>query len=235
MPLLLGKWIVGSHVGLQGRDAEEWLAMAPMEMGRYADLLLNVILGILIFYFPGGYTWMLFLGMAGSHCWIYLFDHCKVLRYVPTCDFAGYEIEWCCQAMFAPILGLVASCLVFKSNCEEGYLHCATGMSLILICTLGWFVHVVVLLMLLVYVVPMMGMKQPEEDPHEGETYQKLAERIPCAWFSSNPVHCLRSAHFYQHDPPCEFYVPGMEAHLKANVEIGCYYQEDDKHPGKAT
>merc|ERR1740123_2152845 len=70
-PLLLGRWIVKGNVGLQGRDAEEWLALTPMDMGRYADLLLNIILGILIFYFPGGYTWQLFLGMAGSHAYIY--------------------------------------------------------------------------------------------------------------------------------------------------------------------
>lgn len=48
-----------------------------MDIGRYADILLNIILGILIFYFPGGYTWTLFLGMAASHVWIYLFDYYK--------------------------------------------------------------------------------------------------------------------------------------------------------------
>merc|ERR1719203_2035726 len=43
-PLVVGKWIVGSHPEITGTDAQEWLAAPPMELGRYADILLNVLL-----------------------------------------------------------------------------------------------------------------------------------------------------------------------------------------------
>ncbi len=67
LPLQLGKSIVQSHPVIQGQDAEAWLAAAPMDMGRYADILLDVVLAVLIFYFPGGYTPSLFALMAGCH------------------------------------------------------------------------------------------------------------------------------------------------------------------------
>merc|ERR550537_332573 len=52
-PLKAGQLLVSKHPKVVGWQAEGWLVAAPMEMGRYADILLNVVLGILIFYFPG--------------------------------------------------------------------------------------------------------------------------------------------------------------------------------------
>jgi len=224
-PLMLGSLIVRTHPEVQGLDAAEWVAMVPMEMGRYADLLLNVILGIMIFYFPGGYTWMLFLAMAASHAWIYVFDHYRVLRAIPACIFASYDVEFAAQAMLAPIVGIVAACLVFKSNCEPG-MHCLKGPPLIGLCSLGWLVHTVVHLLVLQYVIPLFGKHEPLEDPAKDETFETLAHRLPCSWFTANPVYCLRSRHKYQHSPPCSFFILGQEHHMKVNPKIGCYFQE---------
>mmetsp|Transcript_19887 Transcript_19887/g.49608 ORF Transcript_19887/g.49608 Transcript_19887/m.49608 type:complete len:973 (+) Transcript_19887:68-2986(+) len=231
-PLFLGRLIVRSHPEVMGRDAEEWVGMAPMEMGRYADLLLNTILGILIFYFPGGYTWMLFLGMAGSHVWIYVFDHYRVLRSIPACTFASFDVEWWAQAIMAPIIGIMAACLVFKSNCEPGY-HCLRGPSLILICFAGWLVHTVFHLIFLTYVVPKFGKPEPAEDPAAGETFASLCHHVPCSWFTSNPVHCLRSKLKLQHNPPCSFYFLGKEKYMKTNKAIGCYFEEASDEKSK--
>lgn len=225
LPLIVGRWLVKSHVGARGRAAEEWLEMAPMDMGRYADLLLNAILGILIFYFPGGYTWQLFFGMAGSHLYIYLFDQYKVLRSIPACRYASFDIEWCCQAMFAPIIGIMASCLTFKANCEPG-MHCTTGAPLIMLCCLAWLVHTTVHLVVLWKVVPMFKAQRGEDwkDPEEGKTYQQVAASTPVSWFSMNKVHCLRSKLKFGHSPPCSHMILGKEQYMKANPSIGCYY-----------
>jgi len=225
LPLMLGKWIVRNHPEVMGRDAEEWVAMVPMEMGRYADILLNTILGILIFYFPGGYTWMLFLGLAGSHLWIYLFDHCRVLRSIPACTFASYDVEWWAQALMAPIIGIMAACLVFKSNCEPGY-HCIRGRTLILSCCAAWLVHTVLHLLCLIYVVPKFGKPEPEEDPTVGETFSSVCHHAPCSWFTANPVHCLRSKLKFKHSPPCSFFCLGKEKFQKTNPAIGCFYED---------
>jgi len=225
MPLWLGRLIVRSHTEVQGIAADEWLGMADMEMGRYADLLLNVILGILIFYFPGGYTWMLFLGMAASHVWIYVFDHYRVLRSIPSCTFASYDVEWWAQAMLAPIVGIIASCWMFKTNCTDGF-HCFRGPSLIFACCLAWTAHVVMHLLVLVVIVPKLGKPAPEEDPSAVETFQSLSTKLPCSWFTANPIHCLRSKHFYNHQPPCAQYVLGKEFVMKPNSTIGCFFEE---------
>jgi hypothetical protein len=225
VPLWLGRWVVKGHPEVQGRLAEEWLTPAPMEMGRYADLLLNMILGVLIFYFPGGFTWKLFLGMAGSHVYIYAFDHWRVLRGIPACVFASYDIEWYCQAMLAPIIGVMASCLVFKSNCEPGAM-CLQGFPLIFSCCVAWVLHVVAHLAVLTYVVPRFGKPAPEVDPCAGMKFEDLARKVPCSWFTSNPIHCLRSKHHYSQSPPCSFYTLGKENFMQVNEGIGCFYME---------
>mmetsp|Transcript_28064 Transcript_28064/g.60937 ORF Transcript_28064/g.60937 Transcript_28064/m.60937 type:complete len:1021 (+) Transcript_28064:210-3272(+) len=229
-PLLLGRLIVRTHPEVQGKEAEEWMAMADMEMGRYADLLLNVILGILIFYFPGGYTWMLFLAMAVSHLWIYAFDHYRVLRSVPACTFAAYDIEWWCQAMLAPIMGIIASCLAFKGNCEPG-MYCLTGFPLIATCSFAWLMHTIFHTACLIYLVPMCGKRLPDEDPAAHETFTSLSQRVPCNWFTANPIWCLRSKFKFKHAPACSFYQLGKERYMKYSPKTGCFFDEQDASP----
>jgi len=229
IPYLFGRFIVKSHIGVQGRDAEDRLLMAPMDMGRYADILLNAILGILIFYFPGAYTWQLFLGLVASHAYIYAFDKFKVLREIPACNYASFDIEWCCQHMLAPIVGIVASCFVFKANCEPGF-HCIAGIPLLGLCSAAWCLHVVVHLLVLRFVVPLFSLKR-NEDPEAGKRYEEVAAATPSTWFSRNLVHCLRSQAKFGHSPPCTYMTVGKEALMKTNPSIGCYYEEQQHAP----
>ncbi len=53
-----------------------------------------VVGGILIFFFPGGYTLILFFGMASSHSYMYGFDHARVLGTVPKCIYASIGVTW---------------------------------------------------------------------------------------------------------------------------------------------
>mmetsp|Transcript_14901 Transcript_14901/g.42783 ORF Transcript_14901/g.42783 Transcript_14901/m.42783 type:complete len:981 (+) Transcript_14901:87-3029(+) len=230
VPLKLGIWIVRSHPEIQGRDAENLVASIPMDMGRYADILLNVLLGILIFYFPGGYTHWLFLGMAVSHSYVYFFDHCRVLRTVPSLMIATMDVDWWSQFMLAPCCGLIASCTFFKTNCQ-GYGYCLTGLPLIAGCSLAFIGHCAIHWLLLLKVVPLFGKTPPEEDPCKGMTFGDLASRFPCSWFTSNALHCLRSHHIYEHNPPCRFLFSGKEHLLKVNKEIGCYFEDTEATP----
>merc|ERR1740130_2047331 len=83
IPYQIGKLIIRTHREVTGSCTEAYIAAFDFDLGRYADILLNVFLGILIFYFPGGYTWSLFYGMFVSHIVIYLFDHWRVLNVIP--------------------------------------------------------------------------------------------------------------------------------------------------------
>merc|ERR1719198_188325 len=55
-PLMLAEWVVRSHPEIVGHTADMLLTSFPMELGRYADIILNILLGAIFFYFPGGAT-----------------------------------------------------------------------------------------------------------------------------------------------------------------------------------
>jgi hypothetical protein len=227
VPLGIGMLIVRSHPEIQGRAAEEWVASIPLDMGRYADLILDIILGILIFYFPGGYTAKLFAGMAGSHLYIYCFDHWKILRNIPSCSIASMDIDWWSQALLIPCMGMMASCWVFKYQCDPAVVNRLEGMELIGACVLAFVVHCVVQFLVLVHVVPMFGMTAPDDDGEEEVSFADIAKNKACTWFTANPIHCLRSKHFHKHSPAMQYFFLGKEHHMKVNKEIGCFFEED--------
>jgi len=225
LPLRVGVLIVRNHSRIQGHSAEEWVASIPFEFGRYADILLNVVLGILIFFFPGGYTHTLFLAMAASHLFIYAFDHARVLKVIPACKFSTMDIDWWSQAMLAPCCALILSAFVFKAN-GRGYGFDFHGRELPVYCTLAFFAHCVVHILLLIYAVPLFGLRD-QPDPSPNTTFKDVAQQNACSWFNCNPVNCLRSELIYEHKVPCAFWVSGREHLLELNEEIGCFFKDE--------
>jgi hypothetical protein len=222
-PLKLAEWVVRSHPEIIGHQADMLLCSFPMDLGRYADILLNVFLGCLIFYFPGGKTHILFLGMVISHVWIYGFDHCKVLRAIPQCNYASMDVDWWSQAMCAPVAAMILSCLVFKANCQD-YGYCVRSNDILIYCTAAFVAHLVLHLLCLQYLVPLMGKVMPE-DHFENVEYKETASKIACSWFNANPIHCLRSQFLHKHEPHCRFCFMGKEHQLHENPKIHCYFK----------
>merc|ERR1719456_1732942 len=128
IPYQLGKLIIRTHSEIKGATAEAYLAAFEFDLGRYADILLNVFLGILIFYFPGGYTWSLFYGMFFSHIVIYVFDHWRVLDVIPSVKIVSMVVDWWAQVMLAACCAMIMMVLVFKANCESYSGYCLTGI-----------------------------------------------------------------------------------------------------------
>jgi len=229
-PLKAGEFLVRTHPMITGRATEEWIMAFEMDMGRYADLLLNCLLGIIIFYFPGGYTYTLFYAMCFSHIVIYCFDHWRVISTIPTCCYASMDVDWWAQWMFAPCTASILSCMVMKANCQ-GYGYCVREMALVEMCVGAWLFHVVIHTLALKYIVPLMGIKDPHADggdPHAGKVFKDVAEEKACSWFTSNPVHCLRSKFITKDEPHCMFWVSGKEHLLEVNEKINCYFQDDE-------
>eukprot|EP00928_Gymnodinium_smaydae_P077086 TRINITY_DN6024_c0_g1_i1.p1 TRINITY_DN6024_c0_g1~~TRINITY_DN6024_c0_g1_i1.p1 ORF type:complete len:992 (+),score=123.91 TRINITY_DN6024_c0_g1_i1:266-2977(+) len=233
LPRLLGHIIVRTHKELRGRHAEDWLACAPMELGRYADLLLNMLLGIGIFYFPGGYTATLFVWMAISHIYIYVFDHYRVLRVIPTCSFASMSTDWWCQVMLAPLCGTILACLIFKANNQPGY-YSLDATHCVLVCFAAFVLHTVVHVLLIIHFVPMLGKKEPSDQESDRRVpYSELSKDVAASYFSTNPIHCLRSKLIYKHSPPCIYWASGKEHLLEVNREIGCHFDAKKACAGK--
>jgi len=224
VPYQLGKLLIRTHREINGNCAEAYIAAFDFDLGRYADILLNVFLGILIFYFPGGYTWTLFYGMFISHIVIYLFDHWRVLAVIPKIQITSYQVDWWAQVMLAACCALVLSALVFKANCESYAGYCIKDMQLISATSLAFVVHMIVHMLLLIYLVP--SMTQEFRDENEGLRYETVAKEEAFSWFAVNPVHCLRSKVLHKHKPYCRFVSPGKEHLLEVNAAIGCHFQD---------
>lgn len=225
LPLKLSEWVVRSHPEMVRGYAESYLVAFEFDMGRYADILLNMFLGILIFYFPGGYTHTLFLGMVVSHMVIYAFDHWRLIRAVPALKVVSMDVDWWSQLMFIPCCSMMMSCMIFKANCKH-YGYCIKGNTLIESCTAGAVIHAIIHFLLLMYLVPAMG-KSGLPDPNEGMEYRTVCEREAVSWFTANPVHCLRSKYVHMHNPPCRYASVGKEHLLQVNAEIGCYFEDE--------
>merc|ERR1740129_538535 len=80
---------------------------------------------------------------------------------------------------------------------------------------------------MLMYVVPLFG-KKPEENPElDNKTYREVNTNLAASWFSTNPIHCLRSQKIYNHAPACTYLFMGKEHLLQTNESLGCYFCDD--------
>mmetsp|Transcript_134764 Transcript_134764/g.430632 ORF Transcript_134764/g.430632 Transcript_134764/m.430632 type:complete len:1080 (+) Transcript_134764:67-3306(+) len=224
LPYKIMVWIVRSHPKIHEWTAERLLTPAPMDLSRYSDVLLNAMLAVLVFYFPPGWTHWIFMAMAGSHLVIYALDHYKVLRCIPSTYFSTADVDWWAQWMLSVPIGLIMSALVFKCN-SRGYIH-VRGWWLILLCTASCILHMVVHTWVLLTMVPKFGCAATSAGADV--QYRVCAERHPFSWFSSNPVHCLRSKYIYKQEPPCDFCIPGKEHLLRVNEKAGYFFHDKE-------
>jgi len=225
VPYYLGKVIIKSHREIRGVTAENYLMAFEFDLGRYADILLNVFLGILIFYFPGGYIWSLFYAMCFSHCFIYCFDHWRVLKVIPYVKIVSMAVDWWAQVTMCFCCAVIMSCLVFKMNCETYAGYCLKEYELLGACTIAGSAHFIVHVLLLVFLVPKLAGEK--EDENANQTFESVAAHESRTWFSVNPVHCLRSKHIHRHSPHCRLAYWGKEHLLETNEKIGCHYSTE--------
>jgi len=224
IPYKLGKVVIRTHKEIQGSCAEAYIMAFEFDLGRYADILLNVFLGILIFYFPGGYIWTLFFAMAFSHSFIYCFDHWRVLKVIPSLKIVSTNVDWWAHVTMCACCATILSCLVMKANCESYSPYCKQDMGLIGLCSVAFTIHFVVHLLLLIYLVPTLG--QEFEDENEGMTFEAVAKDEARTWFAVNPVHCLRSELIHGDKPHCRLASWGKEHFLEVNAKIGCHFSD---------
>merc|ERR1719378_806022 len=168
-PYWIGRVVIRTHREVQGACAEAYLMAFEFDLGRYADILLNVFLGILIFYFPGGYIWTLFFFMCFSHCFIYCFDHWRVINVIPYIKIVSMEVDWWAQVTMAFNCAIIIACMVFKANCETYVNYCLTDLPLVGICTIAGVAHFIVHVALLVFLVPKLAGNVDTADKGDNE------------------------------------------------------------------
>lgn len=221
LPYKLSSWVVRSNTKFRSFHAERNLASTPMDLSRYADVLLNVILAVLIFFFPGGFTLQMFAMLAVSHVYIYGYDHYRVLRSIPQCEFASLNVDWWAQWLLTVPCGIIIAAAVYKWAVDTK--HHTWGYGIVYLTSAAFIGHVLVHTALLVWFVPLLG--RSEKEPST-KSYAECSRRLAQSWFSANPVHCLRSSFIYKHDPPCDFCMAGKEHLLRKNEAIGVYFDD---------
>lgn len=226
-PHHVGCLFIRSRKDLDGKRAEKALALPIMEQARYADVIFNVNLVVLIPFIAPGYMLKVFIPLLFSHVVIYAYDHWKVLRSALRFNWSGDSVNSYAQKLFSVPTGLLAAGLVFKVNqwsgdpkiLGSGYLH-GEKMWGCMLC--ACVVHIVIHLLLLEYLVPVLG---NVERVQAEDTYEACSRKTPCSYFSSNPVHCLRSKYIYKHNPPQGYYIVGKEHLLVTNAKIGAHFE----------
>jgi hypothetical protein len=239
LPYHIGKSLVRSHPEATGVDAESLLMCLPTDLGRYADVLLNMLIAILIFLFPSGYTFQMFALLALLNVYTYCYDHVRILKYTLQCAYTNRTIENAAEMVLAVPCGLLLACYIFKSRCTahnfpevEAELHtaeelkCLKGPIIFWHCLVALLCHCAVHWFLLLFVVPWF--RPAKKMTATQEPYRKASMRIPCNWFSANDVHCLRSRYIYEHNPPASFCFVGKEHLMEYSEAAQCFYTAEE-------
>lgn len=227
-PFTVQKWLLRTHPEVRGRNAEKSVDFfAPMDMGRYGDILLNILLVTLIFFFPSGSILPILLTYVVSHLYIYCYDQYRILRCVPAFNYGSDEVDKYTQLMVIIPCAVLASCIVFKLNCMNDESFCYDGWALALRMVGAFFAHCLVHLVLIQVVVPLVSSMRGHKVAEE--TFAQAAKTEACTWFTANPVHCLRSKYIHKDSPSCCYYMQGKEHLIRANPDIGVYFEDTRK------
>jgi hypothetical protein len=221
-PYFMGSRLLRSHPEVQGRKAE--LAMEhfqPMDLARYSDILLNMSLAVMTLYLPGGYVLPTFMSMALSQVFIYVFDHWRALRFVPEFSYSRNLVDRFASSWMALPCALTASCAVFKGY--PFYWPDLHGASLFCVMLWAFMAHWALHLFIIGKIYKLKGKHKRAE-----KTYAEVAEHHAETWFSTNPVHCLRSKYIKGHQPAQVFHMKGKKHLQRRNPDIGCHFEDED-------
>merc|ERR1719383_889960 len=223
IPMHLIRKVVATRPVAQD-DADKALAPKPMDLGRYADILLNMIQAVISLFFASQYVMHTLLGLLSGQVFIFWWDHFRVLRQVQGFHYSSNATDNFAQKCTAVLCAFLAAAVANRWRWtldeekvleEEQY-----GWHLVLMSGLThFFVHT----FLLESVVPLLS--TPRTKKVTLKPYKDVAQERPVNHFNANAVHCMRSQFLHGHSPPCTFYVQGKEHLLEVNPELGQFYK----------
>lgn len=246
LPQLLYKSIVGSRGDISVKDAEDILEYPPFDLSRYGDILCNVGLCCSMLLFTHSELWWMFFMLVLSNLFLYAWDHVKVLRFSSKTIYPTSRTDDSMMYMMCLPGGVLASAIVFKRLGIKYSDFANLRFNVVTFMLAAFFAHCV-LHVVLIKLIRHWSRKQRDQRLADlggrnlfDSTYKTIAKRKPANYFNTNPVHCLRSKHFYKHTPECVFYRVGKESQLKRNEAIGLYFtpheaEEQEMCPGATT
>eukprot|EP00929_Paragymnodinium_shiwhaense_P067392 TRINITY_DN33931_c0_g1_i2.p1 TRINITY_DN33931_c0_g1~~TRINITY_DN33931_c0_g1_i2.p1 ORF type:complete len:789 (-),score=201.18 TRINITY_DN33931_c0_g1_i2:24-2390(-) len=224
---LISMKVVGFYPMLRGRSAEK--ALSPyqeMTSGRYAEISYNTMLAVTVFFFAEGYTLPMLIGMALSHFFVLIYDHVRVIRVTPVFYWADSVMDRAAMALMVVPAGIVLCGALFY--CSYTFMPDADPRKVLGICVLGFFVHGLLHLKILLDVLPSVARTRFKAT---SAYYTKVATMQPANYFSCNPIHVLRSRYILEEDPPAAYYTLGKEHCMWPSPAAGTFYLK----PGDVT
>mmetsp|Transcript_52461 Transcript_52461/g.170372 ORF Transcript_52461/g.170372 Transcript_52461/m.170372 type:complete len:1004 (-) Transcript_52461:81-3092(-) len=218
LPYHLGTRIVRSrHLTLT--QSEACLAPIIFDLTRYGDILVNLTLTAFAFFTASGWVLKTLVGLLTGNLFIYILDHCRVLRVVRNFYLNSAQTDSVAQQLLSIPCGILAACTAFQL---QGLGFGAKWNTWGVLFTV-FSIHAVLHFVFVRSLVPILGSVKHD---HSQDRYEKTAARFPANYFNANPVHCLRSV--FLHDdqsPPCIFHVPGKEHVLECNEKLGLHFK----------
>jgi len=237
-PLYLGRFMVRSSPKdeMSRLDAEGMVLPPYFDMTRYGDLINNILLCIICFFLTNVNLWYVFLWLLIGNVYIYYWDKYRILRFTQRTDYSTDAMENTAQYLTILPCAMLAGAFAFKAyggqamvakwERDEFLAFNAVWMTVI-----GAMVgHCILHLLFLKYIFPKFAPAIVEQEENS-ETWKAMSEKYACSWFSSNPVHCLRSRHILEHQPPFVYHVYGKEHLQVKNEKINQWYEAGHFEP----
>lgn len=229
LPFFVCKALLAHHPECRGREAEKSLEFfVPFDMSRYGDLLLNLMLCVLIVFFPPGTFLKMMMALVICHTGVYFYDQYRILRCVPAFGYGSDIIERVVQICMGIPTAFLAAGIVFKGGCLQALPFCLQGANVGMAMALASVLTLALHVFLIKSVVPMFDNVWMNYQVSQTQ-YSEAAASSASTWFSENPVHCLRSKYVYMHEPPCMFNTRGKEHVMKKNEKCGVYFDGGDR------
>lgn len=178
---------------------------APMDLGRYADHLVNFSLAIASLFFASGYVLPTLAGLLVSFLFCYMYDRVRVLRYVDCFNYPTAAAENIAHELLAIPCAALAAVAAFQCRIvgafglDEGWM--------VWVVFFAFFLHILLhhLLLRLVRALSkgqskLCGLSLP---------YSQVVQRHLTDWFSANKVHCLRTKYVLGLETPTNLIAPG--------------------------
>lgn len=185
--IFVASLVVGSHSELVGRRAEKVMQQNGMTKFMYGKVLANTLVAVLVLPWPGGFTWRTFLSLGASNTLVYFNNAWRVLRGSTATMHTTWHVEYVCQQLLAPIVGLILVIAVFKTNCyAPGF--CVRGVPFWSMGFSIWLGHTLLhisLLSRLPAVYKFVELHGPEDTANEA-TFADIATKGPATWFSAS-------------------------------------------------
>jgi hypothetical protein len=201
--LYIKKFPVSFKDAVQG-----FLTPMPMDLGRYADHLMNHMLAIMSLFVASGHVLKTFMGLFASFQFCYWYDRIRVTKFAEHFNYPTEVTDSFAQAMLSLPTALCGMVFTYQLR-HLGMFGLGENWTGILLFT-ALVTHITIHLQALQIVRGYADDAAQELEHCVKLPYEQVAQEEPNDWFVGNKVHCLREKYVLKMKEPTLMLAPGM-------------------------